>query len=178
MRNRKSIVLITIVALTFIIGISAYFMNGRIMERNTDWYKSSRLVNLSLSKNIKVLQSSDTHGALGDGEYFVVFQFTENQYNELLANLLLNKRWIDLPMQRELNKFIFGERKGSYKYEGYAEKKIPEIIRNGKYFFLDQFVKKNPQYNGISIFNRPSNNFIFGLLDHENRKLYILKYDS
>jgi hypothetical protein len=179
MNIKKISIVVSIITLSIVIGVTIFFVNGKIREKNADWYKCSKLVNASIPRDTKVLISSDSHGGLlGDGEYFVVFQFTGIQYKEFLASLYQNKTWTDLPLPKELEKIIFGERKGTYSYEGHGKKKIPYLKRNGKYYFFDRFVKDNPQYKGASILNRPSNNFIFGLLDNENRKLYIIKYDS
>lgn len=175
---KNSLIVVAIIAIVTVISITAGNIYGRIKESNTDWGISSKLVNTSIPKDAAVLRSSDTHGGFhGDGEYFVVFQFTESQCMEF-GKLSENGGWIDLPVLHDLSKFIFGEKKGLEQYEGHGENKIPKITRHGKYYFYDKFIKDNPQYNGISIFDRPASNFIFALLDFDNKKLYVMKYDS
>ena len=177
-RLKISFIIIIIIAVVVSIIMTSYIICGKIRESKTDWRISSKLVNVPIPRDAKVLQSSDTHGAMGDGIYFVVFQFTADQYMEFLNILSENGSWPDLPMSYDMNKFIFGERKGSERYGGYCEDKIPRITRHGKYFFRDKSIENIPQYNGISIFDRPSKNFIFSLLDSDNKKLYLIKYDS
>jgi len=135
-----SLIIVTIIIIATATFVTTYSIYGRIKESKSDFSISSKLVNASIPKNVKVLQSSDSHGALGDGEYFVVFQFTEIQYIEFLKKLSHNTSWIDLPMQYDLNKFIFGEKKGLERYGGHGENKIPKITRHGKYFFRDKFI--------------------------------------
>lgn len=178
-RLKNYIIAVAVIAIVTTIVITASYICGKVKESNANWRLSSKLVNSPIPEDAKVIRSSDTHGGLhGDGEYFVVFQLTENQYIYFLENVSYNKRWMDLPMSKDLNKFIFGERKSLEKYEGHGENKIPKITRHGKYYFHDKFVEQYPQNKGTSILDRPSCNFVFGLLDSENKRLYIMEYDS
>lgn len=175
--------ILAVITIVIVILLTAIHICGRIKESKSDWGISSKLVNLSIPKDVKVLNSSDTHGGLlGDGEYFAVFQFTEIQYAEFFNGLSQNGMWIDLPLSPVLNKFIFGERKVNGDsieiYEGHGKNKIPKNIRHGKYYFRDKFIENYPQYNGTNFFERPASNFIFALLDTDDKKLYIMKYDS
>jgi|GEM_PF-6688349 len=51
MNNKKPVIIIIIIAFAVIFGVTVYFVNGVIRQRNADWYKSTKLINLPIPKN-------------------------------------------------------------------------------------------------------------------------------
>lgn len=174
--------LLTIIAISMLILDGCTSVSVKISNSNSQKNDYLDLVGLSIPKESKILESSDTHrGFHGDGDYYEVIQLDEKIVKSFEKEALKTGKWNKLPMGKEINLFIFGYEKkdsnSSYKYVGHG-KQIPDNIKNGIYYFRDKYVEQYPDEKNINILIRPAYNFVFSILDLDTGKLYILESDS
>lgn len=140
------------------------------------------LIEVITPDNSKVIDLYNTHGGFhGDGDYYVAIQLDMQTLKDFSDEALKNSKWNKLPIDKEINSFIYGyeETNGSSSYIYYGHNKgIPNNIKNGIYYFRDIYAENYPKEKDISILNRPSHNLIFSILDFDTGKLYILESDS
>ncbi|MDR7871245.1 MAG: hypothetical protein RIN55_10315 [Tissierellaceae bacterium] len=161
---KKLLIIITVI-------ISIIFARDIYIEKSKENHYIS-LIGLNIPKKSKVTKFNDSHGGFhGDGELFEVIQLEQDDIIYFMQDALNTGSWERLPMDKDLRKFIYGEYTSKYSHGGYGEM-MPDDIVNGLYYFKDRY------RTGEYIFDRPSQNFNFALLDINKGRLYILKYDS
>ena len=127
-------------------------------------------------KDFAVVEQLDTHGGfLGDGEYYLIFDCSDNK--ELAREKI--KDWKKLPLSHNLDILIYGGEKesGTY-YPGLAEEAhIPEI-KNGYYIFEDRHQESADSADDTELFNRFSYNFSIAIYDCDTDRMYYFAYDT
>lgn len=165
----KKVLLYILIVLTLLLGYRKY--ESKDIRKNHE-----KLIGIKIPKNSELLELSDSHGGFhGDGVYYEVVQLDKEIVNEFLSNALQTVGWRNLPMNKLLHKFIYGERTVDYSYGGRGEM-IPSYIKHGIYFYKD---KKTDLYSdeSVNLFDA-SHNFIYSILDFKTGRLYILEFDS
>lgn len=148
------------------------------MKNGKNYYDN--LIGLDTPDNSKVIKLTDDSGGFhGDGDYYVVIQLEMDSLKDFSDKALKTGKWRKLPMNDEMNSFMYGleSKDGTYQYCGHS-KGVPSNIKNGVYYFRDKYVETYPKEKDTSILYRPSHNFIFSILDFDTGKLYILESDS
>jgi hypothetical protein len=129
---------------------------------------AGKLIGQDIPHDTQILESYDTHAFHGDGEYYIVFQFTKNQYEKFLVQLLKQDKWEKTPIANDLKLYasyiLPGEKKRSYQ--------IPLYTKNGYYFYKDFQNTNEP------IEKRYSHNFVIAVLDIKTYRLFVCRADS
>lgn len=134
-----------------------------------EWRNSGNLIGKRIPYSSKILESYDTHGGFhGDGEYYVVFQLTNEQYKKFLKDVFVDSNWEKMPLSNDIQKISYWFSKGEHarQYE------LPLDTPNGLYYFRDFQHSKKP------IWDRNSVNFVISILDIRNERLFICRVDS
>ena len=158
---RKIVYLILIAIIIFcMIGCASFSTNEYINQE----------INIDISK-CHILIDNDGHGGfLGDGEYFVKADCSndsENMLNQI-------RFWNELPFPEDVQLIMYGGEKNgiTYAYNLADKVGIPKI-KNGVYLFDDRHIQSDKVF-----LNRSSYNFTVALYDKDSDIFYYYEYDS
>lgn len=123
-----------------------------------------------------VVEEKDTHGGfLGDGEYYLILDCSENieQAEELI------KDWKPLPLTENLQLAMYGGEKNGvhYGYNFAEEAHWPEIS-NGVYKFVDRHDEAFDKSDDTNLLNRYSFNFSIAVYDLDTNIFYYFEQDT
>ena len=133
-----------------------------------------------------VVECYDDHGGFhGDGETYIEIHFSDQAFEEKLAE---HNKWQSFPLSPDVEKFVyhFG---GTYWADGWDLEehqpipgKIP-VIEHGYYALVDRQSEEEKadrvyEDEELGIFNRYSFNLTVGLYDSDRDILYILALDT
>lgn len=127
-------------------------------------------INIDISK-CNILIDNDGHGGfLGDGEYFVKADCSDDSEN-MLKQI---RFWNELPLSEDIQLIMYGGEKNgtTYAYNLADKVGIPEI-KNGVYIFDDRHIQSDKTF-----LNRSSYNFTVTLYDKDSDMFYYYEYDS
>lgn len=126
-------------------------------------------------KDFAVLEENDTHGAFGDGAYYLILDCSENrqQAMELVSG------WKELAMSEDLELIMYGgERDGTvYGYNLAEQAKMPKV-ENGYYRFYDRHPNAKYPYDTSDLLKRVSFNFSLAVYDTDSDIMYYFEYDT
>ncbi len=125
----------------------------------------------------KEISKHEDHGWMGDGETFIVFEFSGDDFKNELSQ---NKNWKKFPLDDITKTIMYGSNDTKIKYgptftDESGKTKFPEIT-DGYYMLLDR-QDENMKKEG-NILNRNSMNFTLGVYDSKENKLYYCKLDT
>ena len=153
---------------SILIAIIIFTITGCMSLSTIEYIKLE--TNIDISK-CNILIDNDGHGGfLGDGEYFVKADCSNDSKN------MLNQIsfWNELPLPEDIQLIMYGGEKDGINYQyKFADKVgIPEI-KNGVYLFVDRHIQSDK-----SFLNRSSYNFTVVLYDKDFDTFYYYEYDS
>lgn len=123
-----------------------------------------------------VVEEKDTHsGFLGDGDYYLILDCSQNK-DEALA---IVQGWNPLPLSESLQAAMYGGTvdKITYCYE-FAEITHWPAIQNGVYKFVDRHFEAKDPADETAFLHRHSFNFSIAAYDFDTDTLYYFEYDS
>ena len=171
------------VLIAVIIGFSVFLlilvidffsvMGGKAPVSTSEYIYENIGVDIS---NCNIVTDNDDHaGFVGDGQYIVTIDCSDNYENAL--NQVAS--WNPLPLTENLQLIMYGGKKNGTTYAFYLAKKnrIPEI-NNGYYSFVDRHRESTNMYSDEELFNRHSFNFTIALYDKDTNHLYYYEFDT
>lgn len=126
--------------------------------------------------DFKVVDEKDTHGGfLGDGDYYLILDCSENK-EKALENI---SDWNELPLSENLQLIMYGGEKDgvAYGYELAKDANMPEI-KNGYYCFYDRHSESTEHDDDSELFSRHSYNFSIAIYDSDTDIMYYYEYDT
>lgn len=113
----------------------------------------------------EVVRFSDTHGGfLGDGDVFLEFQYSDEDYKQIEEQISTQKYWEELPMAKEMAEQLMG-----WDFE------IPQC---GYYLFYDRHSDADDRHDYKEMQERASRNFSVIILDQDAKKMVYLEKDT
>lgn len=127
----------------------------------------------------ETLEAWDTHGGfLGDGDYFEVKKFNEEDAKTVIDKMKNNSKWKKLPMSKGLNSFIYGNTQWGGLAVNEDDKVLIPKIKKGYYCLIDRYDEKVNYDDFGEMMEQYSYNFTIAIFDTEKNKLYYYEYDS
>ncbi len=127
-------------------------------------------------QDFTVVEENDTHGGfLGDGEYYLIMDCSDNT-EKALENI---EGWNKLPLSENLELAMFGGEKDGETY-GYmlSEHAHMPKIENGYYFFEDRFDGAENPNDDSELLSRYSFNFSLAVYDCDTNIFYFFAFDT
>jgi len=122
----------------------------------------------------QIMKDEDTHGGfLGDGDYLVIADCSENKEN------ILNQisHWKCFPLTQNLERVVYGFEKGEVTITKQISESIPRI-ENGYYYFYDRNSESKDPFNEDELFDRASYNYTLALYDRDTNLFYYFELDT
>ena len=127
-------------------------------------------------QDFTIVEENDTHGGfLGDGEYYLILDCSDNT-EKALENI---EGWNSLPLSENLELAMFGGEKDGEAY-GYMLSELAHMpkIENGYYFFEDRFDGAEDPSDDSELLSRYSFNFSLAVYDCDTNLLYFFAFDT
>lgn len=123
-----------------------------------------------------IVEEQDTHGGLlGDGDYYMILDCSQNQG----AALAIVQGWKPLPLSEYLQAIMYGGTVGKVTYcHEFAKAARWPVIQNGVYTFLDRHAEAKDPADETAFLHRYSFNFSIAAYDFDTDTLYYFEYDS
>lgn len=126
--------------------------------------------------DFKIVEEEDTHGGfLGDGEYYLILDCSDNadDAQSIIAN------WQKFPLPETLSLLMYGGEKdgNSYGYNFAKEAHWPDI-KNGVYKFVDRQRQAEHEEDDSNLLDRGSLNFSLAVYDKDTDMLYYFELDT
>lgn len=144
--------------------------------------KIAETLGVDLSSGI-VLQNVDSHdGFHGDGDTYMIIDFSEDEGKTFMKELENSTGWSRLPLTDNLKTIMYGtksesKRVGPYVTNDNGDPYFP-VVKNGYYFFLDRHSERKNIKDDLNILNRASYNFTIAIYDLDHQILYYYELDT
>ena len=122
-----------------------------------------------------VVEERDTHGFLGDGDYYLILDCSSNADE---ARKIIED-WKPLPLSENLQLIMYGGEKNGMQY-GYdlAQNAHWPRIEHGYYQFVDRHSESKNPGDDSELFDRYSFNFEIAVYDLDSDYLYYYRFDT
>lgn len=126
--------------------------------------------------DFKIVEEKGTHGGfLGDGEYYLILDCSDNtdDAQSIIAS------WQKFPLPETLSLLMYGGEKdgNSYGYNFAKEAHWPDI-KNGVYKFVDRHPQAGHEEDDSNLLDRGSLNFSIAVYDEDTDMLYYFELDT
>lgn len=122
----------------------------------------------------KIMEDEDTHGGfLGDGDYLVIADCSENK--EKILNQI--SHWKNFSLTKNLEQVVYGFEKDGVEFSKQVPETIPKI-ENGYYYFYDRHSESQNAFSDEGLFDRASYNYTLAFYDMDTDLFYYFELDT
>ena len=127
----------------------------------------------------KIIKFTDNHnGLLGDGNTYVVIQYTKDEFIKILSPIKSGVSWKKMPIAKEI--LLIPGISNTDNHHFLNNHFLPVSKKSGVYYFIDSQIEgaDNKELLKKPIYKRNSFNYTLAILDSNTKRLYLFREDT
>ncbi|WNS40831.1 hypothetical protein [Paenibacillus sp. MMS20-IR301] len=167
MKNTRIIISgFVIFIILLVLFYRGYFDNNKEIDFFNDKF------GIQLPKDSEIILSNKSYGAMGDGYRVYIYQVTSESM-KIIAEKGRENHWSELPLPSDFTASFFKKIRGIT--DETTSKLIPLDADQGYFVIRDN--QTNASISGTNVFESSFDNVIIGMMDLDNKRIYLLSYN-